>query len=162
MAGAIGHRELEDFLYAEADLLDDWRLDEWVKLFSEPCNYFVPSTDVAPDASPAENLFYVADDRHRLEQRVIRLMKKTAHAEYPRSRTRHMISNVRLHGEHDGLTDATCNFATYRARRGITDTYIGHHRYRLVRQDGVIRIKEKRTILSQEGLRPHGRISMIV
>jgi p-cumate 2,3-dioxygenase subunit beta len=162
MTGAISHRELEDFLYQEADLLDEWRLDEWVQLFTDECSYLVPSTDVSPDASPAENLFYVADNRHRLEQRVIRLMKKTAHAEYPRSRTRHLISNIRVRGEDGGHTMATCNFATYRARRGVTDTYIGHHRYRLVREGALVKIQEKRSILSQEGLRPHGRISMIV
>jgi p-cumate 2,3-dioxygenase beta subunit len=41
----------------------------------------VPSTDLPPGADPAKSLFYIADDRMRLEQRVARLLKKTAHSE---------------------------------------------------------------------------------
>ncbi len=159
---AITLRDVEAFFYVEADLLDEWRLEEWLKLFAPTCSYLVPSTDISPNASPAENLFYIADDRHRLEQRAIRLMKKTAHAEYPRSRTRHMISNVRLRGHENDETLASCNFTTYRANRGVSDVYVGQHRYRLLRANGTILIKEKRSILAQEGLRPHGRISFIV
>ena len=55
-----------------------------------------PATDLAVDASPDNNLFYVADDRFRLSERVKRLMKRTAHAEFPHSRTRHLVSNVRI------------------------------------------------------------------
>ncbi len=161
-ANTITLRDVEAFLYMEADLLDEWRLDEWVNLFTPICSYLVPSTDISPDSSPAENLFYIADDRHRLEQRTIRLMKKTAHAEYPRSRTRHMITNVQLRGHENDETLASCNFATYRASRGVSDVYVGQHRYRLLRESGAILIKEKRSILAQEGLRPHGRISFIV
>lgn len=162
MAASISRQVLEEFLYMEADLLDEWRLDEWIKLFTTPCAYLVPSSDISPDSSPAENLFYIADDRHRLEQRVLRLMKKTAHAEYPRSRLRHMVSNIRILGTGNGETNAVCNFATFRTNRGITDTYIGQHRYRLVLADGDIRIREKRSVLSMDALRPHGRISVIV
>jgi p-cumate 2,3-dioxygenase beta subunit len=162
MAEAITQRTVEEFLFEEADMLDEWRLHDWVGLFARQCRYLVPSTDVPGDSAPEETLFYVADDRHRLEQRVIRLMKKTAHAEYPRSRTLHMISNVRLRGETEGDTLATSNFATYRTNRSVTDTYIGQHRYRLTLEDGEMRIKEKRTVLALDGLRPHGRISMIV
>ncbi len=58
----------------------------------------MPSTDVPADSSPDKNLFYVADDRFRLSERVKRLMKRTAHAEFPHSRTRHLVSNVRIRG----------------------------------------------------------------
>jgi len=61
--------EVEDFLFYEAELLDEWRLDEWLTLFTDDAHYYVPSTDVAPDASPDNNLFYIADDRYRLEAR---------------------------------------------------------------------------------------------
>ena len=31
----ISRAEIEDFLFAEADLLDEWRLPEWLELFTE-------------------------------------------------------------------------------------------------------------------------------
>src|SRR6476620_6027447 len=39
---------IEDFLYAEAALLDEWRLQEWLDLLTEDATYEVPSTDT-PD-----------------------------------------------------------------------------------------------------------------
>ena len=73
---------IEDFLYLEADLLDQWRLPEWLALFTDDALYEVPCTDLPAGASPDENLFYIADDRFRLGERVKRLMKKTAHSEF--------------------------------------------------------------------------------
>jgi 3-phenylpropionate/cinnamic acid dioxygenase small subunit len=34
--------ELEDFLYLEAALLDEWRLEEWLALFVPGARYLVP------------------------------------------------------------------------------------------------------------------------
>jgi 2,3-dihydroxy-2,3-dihydro-p-cumate dehydrogenase len=78
----IARTDVEDFLFAEAELLDEWRLPEWLELFTDDAIYYVPATDLAVDASPDNNLFYVADDRFRLSERVKRLMKRTAHAEF--------------------------------------------------------------------------------
>src|SRR5262245_53854066 len=78
-AADITRDQVEDFMYLEAELLDEWRLKEWLALFTADASYYVPATDVAPDASPDTSLFYVADDRFRLEQRVERLLKRTAH-----------------------------------------------------------------------------------
>jgi p-cumate 2,3-dioxygenase beta subunit len=73
---------VEDFLYREAALLDDWNLKEWLALFSPSARY-----EIAPTGDPEagtllskDALFLVADDRERLEQRVIRLQKPQAHA----------------------------------------------------------------------------------
>ncbi|MGN5477863.1 aromatic-ring-hydroxylating dioxygenase subunit beta [Cupriavidus basilensis] len=69
-----------------------------MELFTDDGEYYVPSTDLPRDASADDSLFYIADNHVRLQERVIRLMKKTAHSEYPRSRTRHLVSNVRILG----------------------------------------------------------------
>jgi p-cumate 2,3-dioxygenase beta subunit len=98
--------EVEDFLYQEAALLDDWKLKEWLALFAPEARYEVAPTG-DPEAgtlSSAESLFLVADDRERLEQRVIRLQKPQAHAEYPHSRVRHLYSNVRIVGSRRRLS----------------------------------------------------------
>src|SRR4051794_41587981 len=86
----------EDFLILEASLLNEWKLEEWRALFTEDCRYLVPNTNGDPYSSPESSLYLIADDGHHLTERVKRLNKKTAHAEYPRSRTRRFISNVRI------------------------------------------------------------------
>ena len=42
---AVTRADVEDFLYHEAALLDDWRLDDWLELLAEDAAYYVPSTD---------------------------------------------------------------------------------------------------------------------
>ena len=63
---SVTRSDVEDFLFAEADLLDQWRLPEWLTLFTDDAKYEVPCTDLPPDASPDTNLFYIADDYVRL------------------------------------------------------------------------------------------------
>ena len=153
--------EVEDFLFQEADLLDSWRLEEWALLFTDDGEYLIPPTDV-PDGDPKHDLFLVYDDRHRLGERVKRLGKKTAHAEFPHSRTRHLVTNVRISQDTEGV-QATCNFVVYRSKNGVNDVYPGHSHYRLVPQEGGgFRIRSKRATLDVDTLRPQGKVSIIL
>jgi len=159
---SITRSEVEDFLYYEAELLDEWRLEEWLTLFTGDAHYYVPATDLAADASPDDSLFYIADDRFRLESRVTRLLKRTAHSEYPRSKTRHLISNVRIRERlADGLIVGTA-FITYRSKDNITDVFVGSTRYHLVTGGDGLKIAEKRCVLDLDGLKPQGRISILL
>jgi p-cumate 2,3-dioxygenase subunit beta len=154
--------DIEEFLINEATLLDEWRLPEWRALFAPGCRYLVPNLAGDPYASPESELFLIADDEHHLTERVKRLGKKTAHAEYPRSITQRMISNVRLLGVQGDKLKACSSFITFRTSQGVTDTYFGRHEYLLVQPNGALLIEEKRSILGMGALRPHGKLSIIV
>ena len=165
MTAALLRRvRVEDFLYREAALLDDWKLKEWLALFSPGARYEVAPTGEADAAtmSSAESLFLVADDRERLEQRVIRLRKPQAHAEYPHSRVRHLYSNVRILEDSDDRIEVNSNFVTFRTKRGVTATYMGWHRWLLIRAGDDFLIELKRTILDLDGLVPQGKVSLLL
>jgi p-cumate 2,3-dioxygenase beta subunit len=164
MISAIGREEIEDFLYLEARLLDEWRLEDWEKLFTDDGRYLVPPVgiDNAGSADPANMLFLIADDRARIHQRVVRLMKKSAHAEYPHSRTRHCITNVEVRGNDDFGTRVSAAFATRRVRRREIITYVGQLLYTLVRVDGALAIREKRACLDLDVLAPQGSLAFIL
>jgi hypothetical protein len=84
------------FLYDEAALLDEWRLDEWLALFHpKAAKYLIPSPEDLSD-DPATTLHLVNDSMTTLAGRIGRLKSKHAHAESPRSRTRRQIANVRV------------------------------------------------------------------
>jgi p-cumate 2,3-dioxygenase beta subunit len=151
---------IEDFLYLEADLLDDWKIEEWFALFAEGATYEVPPTS-SEESDPATSLFYIADDYVRLRERVVRLTKKEAHSEFPRSQQRHMVSNVRIAGVKDGVAEVNCNFITYRAKRGVVDTYYGKHVYRIDTRTEPFRILSKRSILGMDMLYP-GKLTIII
>ena len=154
--------EVEQFLYDEAELLDQWRLHEWLELFTPSAYYEVPATDL-PEGDAGADLFLVHDDRFLLEQRVNSLLTRAAHAEYPHSTTRRLITNVRVReADHDQLR-VTANFAVHRFRSGVADVYVGQYRHVLAREAGggfvfVLR----RSVLSNDVLRPHGKVSVLL
>lgn len=154
-------QKIEDFLYEEAALLDEWRLDEWLELLTEDATYEVPSTDT-PDGDPKTTLAIIADDITRIRSRVKQLLGKAAWAENPPSRTRRLISNVRIQGVEGESIYVTANFAVYRMRFEHTDTYVGRYEYTLVQRDGRLKIRARKAILDLEALRPHGKVSIIL
>ena len=111
--GQIDAAAVEAFLYHEAALLDSWKLDEWLALLTEDATYRVPSND-RPESDPKTALFMIADDIRRIRARVTRLKDPHAHAEYPRSRTRRFVSNVRIVEQNPLRVEA--NFIVYRFR----------------------------------------------
>jgi len=153
---------VEELLFEEADLIDRWKLDEWLALFTEDAHYNVPPSDVDGDtASPDTSLFYIMDDRHRMKERVIRLKKVGAHSEWPRSKVRHLISNVRVRRE-DDVIHARSSFIVSRAKDITHDLFVGHYLHEIVAQDGAMKIAKKTCVLDMEALRPHARISIIL
>jgi len=153
---------VQDLIFKEAALIDGWQLDDWLGLFTEDAGYFVPPTDVDDNASPEKTLFYIADDRARMEERVIRIKKKTAHSEFPRSKIRHLVSNIRILGEADGVLSVEAAFVVYRTKDGATDAFMGRYAYTLKRDGDSFKISKKSCHLDMDGLRPHGRISIIL
>ena len=164
MTTTITRAEAEEFLVNEAEILDDWRLPEWPKLYTRDARYEVcgpaaidPLTD-----SPDSHLFLVADRIDRIEGRANRLMKPTAHAEYPHSKTRHLVSNFRVRPGDNGETRVRANFAVFRTKEDNQTVYMGEYHYVLVREDGEIRIRAKRCILDLNSLSNQGRLTIIL
>ena len=154
--------EVEELFYHEAALLDEWRLDEWLALLTEDAAYYVPPND-KPDADHRSTLFTIADDAARLKERVKRLKDPNCHAEYPPSRTRRLIGNVRILGDDGETVEAAANFLIHRLRRGADiRLFVGHYRYRLRRQAGALKIAERRAILDSEELGLLGAVSFIL
>jgi p-cumate 2,3-dioxygenase beta subunit len=157
---AITRQEVEDFLFEEAALLDAWKLDEWLALLTDDAYYRVPSND-RPESDPRGTLFTVADDIARLRSRVTRLKDRNAHAEFPPSRTRRLITNVRIVEERPLRVEA--NFAVYRHRSNEdVRQYVGRYRYLLRRDGGKLKIAGREAILDAMELASLGTVSFIL
>lgn len=156
-------RSIEQFLYREAALLDAWDLDTWLTLYTSDCAYEVtpPGEDNPESLSPDVVFFLIADDRERLEQRVIRIKSPTAHVENPRSRVRHLYSNIRIDNENGKLV-VHLNFVTYRNRDRITTEYMGFIRFDLVPDGDGFLIRRKRVMLDMDALIPQGKVSIFL
>ena len=156
----VTRTEVEEFLYQEAALLDAWRLDEWLALLTDDATYRVPSND-QPVSDPRSALFTISDDIRRIRARVTRLKDPHAHAESPRSRTRRLISNVRIVEQNPLQVEA--NFVIYRFR-GNEDVrqYVGRYRHTLERRDGKLKIRSREAILDAMELASLGTVSFIL
>jgi p-cumate 2,3-dioxygenase subunit beta len=158
----VTRAEVEDFLYREAALLDEWKLNEWEALLADDACYYVPPNDQL-EADHRSTLFLVADDRERIRQRVIRINDPNCHAEYPKSRTRRMISNVRVVAAEGDLVTVNANFVCYRFRRyERIREYVGAYRFVLRRAGDSFKIKERRVLIDAHELGTLGSVSFIL
>jgi len=158
---ALSLREtVEDFLYQEAALLDAWRLDDWLALFTADGRYLVPTTDL-PDGDSRKDLVFIDDDMVRLRARVERLKSRHGHREYPSSRTRRFVTNIRINVE-DGAIVVTSSFLVYRFRMGESSPYVGWYEHRLKRVEGELKIHHRKAVLDLEALTDHGAVSIIL
>ncbi len=161
-AATITRADVEDFLYHEAALLDAWKLDEWLTLLTDDATYRVPSND-APNSAPAEALFIVADNAHRIRERVLRLKDRNAHAEFPHSRTRRIVSNVRIVARGESEISVEANFVVYRHRRDEdVRTYVGQYRHVLRLAPEGLRVAKRIAILDAHELGSMGLVSFIL
>jgi p-cumate 2,3-dioxygenase beta subunit len=166
-AAMLTRLQVEEFIYHEAALLDAWQLDEWLALYTQECRYEIGPTGKADasELSPETSLFLVADNRFRLEQRVIRLKKPTAHAEYPHSRSRRLYSNVRVLKDTAAQVKAVVSFATFRSAKNNVQTFFGQIDY-LFDTSGesterAYKVASKRVTLDLDSLVPHGKVTII-
>ena len=158
----VTRADVEDLLFREAALLDEWRLEEWLGLLTDDASYYVPPND-HPEGDPKNTLFILADDIVRIRERIKRLMSPECHAEYPHSRTRRLISNVRIVSTSDDLITVAANFVCYRFRRyERIREYVGSYRYILKRDAGGLRIKERRVVIDAHELGSLGSVSFIL
>src|SRR5262249_28376174 len=95
--------DIEQFLYAEAECLDEYRLDEWLALFADDLHYWIPMRKNVPHnhretefTRPHHDVSWFEENKDGLARRVRQIQTGLHWAEEPLSRTTHLISNVRL------------------------------------------------------------------
>ena len=96
--GDARYSEILEFLHQEAELLDTGRFSDWLALMTEDIRYNMPvRTNRArsrPDHTEKTEIF--SENMASLQMRVTRLSTDFAWAESPPSRTRHLVTNVRV------------------------------------------------------------------
>jgi 3-phenylpropionate/cinnamic acid dioxygenase small subunit len=94
--------ELEQMLFVEADLLDEWRFEEWIALMAADIRYWMPTRsnrllrERAKEVAGDDEAAYFDETLEHLEQRLYRLRTGMAWSEEPPTRTRHLVTNARI------------------------------------------------------------------
>lgn len=122
----------------------------------------MPTND-NPDADPDRDLMYVNHDFRLLKGLVVRLNSVHAHREYPWSKTRHFVSNVRVLGEdEDGIVHGDAAFMVWRYRNRDADTFVGRYELKVERSGERLLLRGKRITLDAWTLAPYGAISIVL
>jgi 3-phenylpropionate/cinnamic acid dioxygenase small subunit len=147
-----------DILYHEARALDERRWDDWLALYVDDAEFWVPAWK--NDGDPTDNpdtevsLFYTAR-RSELEDRVWRVRSGKSIASTPLQRTAHVVTNVAVEpAPEDDVVHANAVATThvYNVKRREQHLFFALARYRLVRRDGAWRIRRKKLVLLNDYL----------
>lgn len=148
--------EVEQFLYDEAAALDDRRFDQWLQMLAEDIHYWMPirrtvnAKDIEQEFTSIGDMAYFDDTKEILQYRVKRLDTGYAWAELPPSRTRHLITNVRITSAEGDELNVESNFHLYRSRLDTEeDSWFGKRCDRLRRADGTFLIARRHIFLDQ-------------
>jgi 3-phenylpropionate/cinnamic acid dioxygenase small subunit len=165
LARALLQREIEEFLYREADLLDERRYDDWLALLADDVRYWMPMRrNVKVDDREREftregrDISWFDEGKETLTRRVRQIQTGIHWAEEPVSRISHLISNVQLlevnpsPGEPAEVT-VRCRFLIYRNRvETETDILVGKREDKLRRVGSDWRIAHRKILLDQNVL----------
>lgn len=136
-------KEVEQFLFYEAELLDARRFGEWLDLLSDDLRYMAPMTRNVSSGGrgieltvPAREVCWFDDDKTTLAQRVRQIESGEHWAEEPASRVCRMISNVQIHGLSATETTARDRFLIYQNRLETDQTLFIGRRETVLRKTG--------------------------
>jgi 3-phenylpropionate/cinnamic acid dioxygenase small subunit len=146
--GGLDIRWVEQFLYREARLADEFDLDGWEALWTDDAVYWVPAG--ADDIDPLARMSVIHDNRSRISTRLRQLRTGRRHAQVPLSRLRRVVSNVEIVGRGgpgDADTVVEANFLLMESRERGRELWAGRYTYRLRVVDGELRMAYKKVAL---------------
>ena len=154
--------EIAQFLYAEAELLDERRHDEWLALLADDLRYWMPMRrnvkygDTAREFTrEGEDIAWFDEGKDTLTRRVRQIQTGIHWAEEPQSRISHMVSNVQILSVAPDASEVTVKsrFLIYRNRvETETDLLVGKREDTLRRNGESWLIARRKIILDQNVL----------
>jgi len=160
LAALLVRHEVQDFLYREAELLDERRYEEWLELFTDDARYFMPMRRNVPHDEPEReftreglDVNWFDEGKDTLARRVQQIRTGIHWAEEPPSRICHMVSNVQVLHASPTEIGVKSRFLVYRNRvETETDVLVGKREDLLRRAKGSFRIARRKIVLDQSVL----------
>ncbi len=151
--------EIERFFAVEVELLDERRFDEWLELFDEDVRYWMPIARNVHFEQPEREYTehseanWFDEGKDILRKRVLQIQGGDHWAEEPRSRTTHIVANVRLEKADGAEVTVKSRFVVYACRlEHDVDFFVGKRMDVLRRELGSWRILRRTIYLDQSVL----------
>ena len=156
IADMVRQHAVEQFLYDEAALLDARQYEDWLALFADDATYFMPirrtrlQKEVDQEFTQPGEMAFFNETKPLLAGRVTKLLSGRSWSEDPPSRTRRLVTNVRVVDDDGRQLTVASNFLLYRTRlNSQEDKWIGSRRDVLRRAGASFEIAA-RTIFLEE------------
>ncbi|MBP1170571.1 3-phenylpropionate/cinnamic acid dioxygenase small subunit [Paenibacillus sp. PvR052] len=152
------YMECVSFLNKEAELFDNGELMQWLDYLTPDIDYRVPvrvTREGKGETGFSQSAFILLEDWDSIKTRVERLNTDYAWSEQPRSRLRHMISNIRPNLPKEGSEiEVRSNFIVYRSRgdNPAFELLCGERLDYLRHVDGQLKIAKRTVYLDQTTL----------
>ena len=159
----ILQQQVEQFLYKEARLLDERKLDEWLDLLAEDLTYWMPMRRNIKFGdwdleftSPDTEINWFDEGKDILAGRIRQLNTGVHWPEEPVSRFEHIISNVEVVGVEGDEIHVNSKFFCYQNRLQDEVNHFVGRREDLLRRDPDTRFKlvKRKIILAQSVMIP--------
>jgi 3-phenylpropionate/cinnamic acid dioxygenase small subunit len=145
VAGDV-QREVEQFLYRQAELLDGKHWQAFIDLFADDGVYWMPVTREQTDWEGSPSIF--AEDKLMMEIRKGRIAHPNAWSQAPMWETNHLVSHVALEAVSATTIEVRSRFHMMELRRDALRHFGGSYRHTLVRDDaGALKIRLQRVDL---------------
>jgi 3-phenylpropionate/cinnamic acid dioxygenase small subunit len=144
-ADQVQFHDVAQFLFHEAELMDNHRFDEWLALWAEDGRYWVPCN--SEEVDPGKSISLIYENRSQLDDRVFRLKGRHAHAQSPRSRLMRVVSNIVIESVTAESIVVRSRFVLGEVRSNRQETLFGRNRHVLSREAGRLSIVEKHVFL---------------
>jgi 3-phenylpropionate/cinnamic acid dioxygenase small subunit len=152
--------EVERFFSAEAELLDERRFDEWLDLLHDDIHYWMPMARNVRFDQPALEYTraggeanWFDEGKDILKKRVLQIQGGDHWAEEPRSRTTHLVANVRIEKVEGADITAKSRFMVCACRlEHDIDLFIGKRVDVLRRVGGRLKVLRRSIYLDQSVL----------
>ena len=145
-------RAVEQFLYRQAETLDERQWDDWLALFTDDGIYWMPASADQETGEGVPNIFY--EDINLMLMRAKRVEHPRAWSQLPRNRTSHVVSNVVIEAEDPATGDIVARSKFYASEYWYDETrhFAGKYRHHLCHTDDGYRIRLQRVdLLNAEG-----------
>jgi 3-phenylpropionate/cinnamic acid dioxygenase small subunit len=140
------HREVEQFLYLQAELLDGKHWQAWIDLFAPDGVYWMPIAPEQTEWNGTPSIF--VEDKLMMEIRKGRVSHPNAWSQAPQWETSHLVSHVAVESADAGAIVVRSRFHMMELRRDVIRHFGGSYRHTLVRDGaGALRIKLQRVDL---------------
>jgi 3-phenylpropionate/cinnamic acid dioxygenase small subunit len=138
-------RQIEQFLFYQAELLDTKSWQAYIDLFSEEGVYWMPARPEQTEWMDSPSIF--AEDQQLMTVRMGRITHPNAWSQAPLWATNHVIGNVVIEELTETEVNVRSRFQVVELRRDQLRHFAGVYRHTLLRLENDLKIKLQRVDL---------------